>query len=79
MTTPKLARRLVCAYRAQIAKEDLAQLETQFTAIDRQLGVVRSGLVAGADPLESLWRLPSISGGAAPRPASLESSRRRRG
>jgi hypothetical protein len=60
MTVPGLGQRLLRAYREQLTKEDLARIESQFTSIDRQLGVVRSGPGRKRDPLEDLWRLPAL-------------------
>jgi hypothetical protein len=62
MTLPNLARRVIRAYRGQLTKEDLARIETQFSALDRRLGIARSKLVGKHDPLEQLWRLPAASG-----------------
>src|SRR6516165_4598421 len=54
----RLARRVVHAYREQMAKETEALLWTRFAALDRSIGQLRSRVPDRADPLEQLWRLP---------------------
>ena len=57
LALPRLACRVISAYRAQLSKEDLARMEAQFADLDRRLGVVRPGPAARDDDLEELWRL----------------------